>query len=207
MLQRGRCPEIERIPAGAPAPSLALTFLFGYESESKLVKSYEFLITTPNIDDPFRMHKTKTPQIYSEEVMSLRIEEIMIKDVVKIDGSVTAEEVAAIMDERGIGCVVVVQNENPIGIITERDLLKRVLLGSRNPKTTKAYQIMTAPLLFGNPRKSIRDAVKLMSERKIRKLPIVDNEERLVGMITLTDLARSVAFLEHICSKAENDSK
>jgi CBS domain-containing protein len=139
--------------------------------------------------------------------MSLKIGEIMIKDVVKIDGSVTAEEVAVIMNERGIGCVIVVQNENPIGIITGRDMLKRVLLESRDPKTTKAFQIMTAPLFFGNPRMSIQDAVQLMNERKIKKLPIIDDEGRLVGMITLTDLARSVAYLEHIFSKVENSAK
>lgn len=131
----------------------------------------------------------------------------MIKDVVKIDGSVTAEEVAVIMNERGIGCVIVVQNENPIGIITGRDMLKRVLLESRDPKTTKAFQIMTAPLFFGNPRMSIQDAVQLMNERKIKKLPIIDDEGHLVGMITLTDLARSVAYLEHIFSKVENSAK
>jgi CBS domain-containing protein len=139
--------------------------------------------------------------------MSLKIGEIMIKDVVKIDGSVTAEEVAVIMNERGIGCVIVVQNENPIGIITGRDMLKRVLLESRDPKTTKAFQIMTAPLFFGNPRMSIQDAVQLMNERKIKKLPIIDDEGHLVGMITLTDLARSVAYLEHIFSKVENSAK
>ena len=138
--------------------------------------------------------------------MSLKIGEIMIKDVVKIDGHLTAREVAVILDERAIGCVIVVQNENPVGIITDRDILKRVLLESRDPKTTKAYQIMTAPLLFGDPRMSIQEAVKLMSERKIRKLPVVDEEGHLVGMITLTDLARSVAYLEHIFSKAGNNA-
>lgn len=131
----------------------------------------------------------------------------MIKDVVKIDGDVTAKEVAVILNERAIGCVIVVQNENPIGIITDRDMLRRVLLESRDPKTTKAFQIMTAPLFFGNPHMSIQEAVQLMSERKIRKLPIIDDEGRLVGMITLTDLARSVAYLEHIFSKDVNNAK
>lgn len=130
----------------------------------------------------------------------------MIKDVVKIDGNVTAEEVAVIMNECGIGCVIVVQDENPIGIITERDMLKRILLESRDPKTTKAFQIMTAPLFFGDPHMSIQDAVTLMNERKIKKLPIIE-EDKLVGMITLTDLARSVAYLEHIFSKVENNAK
>jgi CBS domain-containing protein len=102
--------------------------------------------------------------------------------------------------------VIVVQDENPIGIITERDMLKRVLLESKDPKTTTAFQIMSAPLLFGDPNMSVQDAVKHMTERKIKKLPIIE-EGRLVGMITLTDLARSVAYLEHILSKTENNAK
>lgn len=138
--------------------------------------------------------------------MSLKIGEIMIKDVVKIDGNITVEEVAMMMNEHEIGCVIVVQDENPIGIITERDMLKRVLLESREPKTTKAFQIMSAPLFYGHPQMTIQDAVKRMTEKKIKKLPIID-EGRLVGMITLTDLARSVAYLEHIFSKMQNNAK
>ncbi|NWF87533.1 CBS domain-containing protein [Candidatus Bathyarchaeota archaeon] len=138
--------------------------------------------------------------------MSLKIGEIMIKDVVKIDGNVTVEEVAMMMNEHEIGCVIIVQDENPIGIITERDMLKRVLLELKDPKTTKAFQIMSAPLFFGHPRMTIQDAVKRMTEKKIKKLPIID-EGRLVGMITLTDLARSVAYLEHIFSKMQNNAK
>lgn len=130
----------------------------------------------------------------------------MIKDVVTLEGKVTVQEVATIMDEREIGCVIVVQDENPIGIITAGDMLKRVLLESRDPKTTKAFQIMSAPLFFGDPEMSVQDAVKLMTEKGIKKLPIIE-EDRLVGMLTLTDLARSVAYLEHIFSKMGNSAK
>jgi CBS domain-containing protein len=138
--------------------------------------------------------------------MSLRIGEIMIKEVVTLEGKVTVQEVLTIMNEREIGAVIVVQDENPIGIITERDMLKRVLLESKDPKTTIAFQIMSAPLLFGDPNMSVQDAVKHMNERKIKKLPIIE-EGRLVGMITLTDLARSLAYLEHILSKTESNAK
>jgi CBS domain-containing protein len=138
--------------------------------------------------------------------MSLKIGEIMIKDVVKIEGNVAVEEIANIMNECGIGCVIVVQEENPIGIITERDMIKRVLLESKDPKTTKAFQIMSAPLFFGHPDMSVQEAVKFMIERRIKKLPIIA-EDQLVGMLTLTDLARSVAYLDDIFSKMENSAK
>jgi CBS domain-containing protein len=158
------------------------------------------------MDYLFLMHKASDVQTYIDRPMSLRIGEIMIKDVVTIEGKITVEEVAIMMNQREIGCVIVVQDENPIGIITERDMLKRVLLESKDPKTTKAFQIMSAPLFFGDPHTSVQDAVKLMAEKKIKKLPIID-EGHLVGMLTLTDLARSVAYLEHIFSKSENNTK
>ena len=138
--------------------------------------------------------------------MSLKIGEIMTKDVITLEGKATVEEVATIMNKREISCVVIAQDENPIGIITERDMLKRVLLESKNPQTTKAFQIMSAPLFFGNPDMTVQEAVKLMAEKKIKKLPII-NEGHLVGMITLTDLARSVAYLEHIVSKIDHNTK
>jgi len=136
--------------------------------------------------------------------MSLRIEEIMTKNVVTLGGKATIREAVAIMDEHGIGCLVVIQDESPIGIITERDILKRVLLEAKDPSTMKVFQIMSAPLFFGDPEMNVQDAVKLMTGKKIKKLPIIENG-CLVGMITLTDLARSIAYLEHLFSKMHNN--
>lgn len=136
--------------------------------------------------------------------MSLKIEEIMIKNVITLEGKATVREAVTTMDNHGIGCLVIVQDENPIGIITERDMLKRVLIEAKDPATTKVFQIMSAPLVLGDPQMSIQDAVKLMTDKKIKKLPIMENG-RLVGMITLTDLARSIAYLEHIVSKMNNN--
>jgi len=137
--------------------------------------------------------------------MSLRIEEIMIKNVVTLAGKATVRDAVAIMDEHGIGCLVIVQDQIPVGIITERDMLKRVLFEAKDPSTTQVFQIMSAPLVFGDPEMNVQDAVKLMTEKKIKKLPIME-KGRLVGMITLTDLARSIAYLEHIISKMHNDT-
>jgi CBS domain-containing protein len=135
--------------------------------------------------------------------MSLKIQEIMTKEVVTLDGKTTVIEAVAIMDKREISCLVIVQEESPIGIVTERDVLRRVLLEGKDPATTKVFQIMSAPLVIGDPQMSIQDAIKLMTEKNIKKLPLMENG-RLVGMITLTDLARSIAYLEHIFSKTQD---
>lgn len=135
--------------------------------------------------------------------MSLNVQEIMIKDVITIGVKATVNEAIKIMDERGIGCLVIVENGDAIGIITERDILKRVLVEAKDPATTKVSRIMTAPLVVGNLGMNVHEAVRLMTRKKIKKLPITRDGE-LVGMITLTDLARSIAYLEHIFTKVRS---
>jgi CBS domain-containing protein len=94
------------------------------------------------------------------------------------------------MNENEIGCLIVTRKGKAIGIITERDLLKRVIGKSKNPKTTKVREIMTKPLIAGHPDMDLEEATKLMFKMKIKKLPVVESEGDLRGLITLTDVAR-----------------
>lgn len=128
----------------------------------------------------------------------------MIKTVETLEAKATIIEAVTIMNEQEIDCLIIVRDERPVGIITERDMLTRVLLEAKDPATIKVSQIMSTPLVVGEPQMSIQNAVRMMVEKKIRKLPIMENG-RLVGLTTLTDLARSVAYLEHISSKLHNN--
>lgn len=136
--------------------------------------------------------------------MSLRVQDIMIRNVVTVGAKATVSEAIKLMVEHEIGCLVIVQNGDAIGIITERDVLKRVVLEAKNPKAARVSQIMTAPLVAGNPQMNIQEAVGLMTKERIKKLPVTE-DGRLVGMITLTDLVRSIAYLEHIFKRMQND--
>jgi len=150
------------------------------------------------------MYKIQNDQSYFDVHMSLKVEDVMVKTVITLEANATVREAVAIMNERDISCVVMVHDGSPIGIITESDMLKRVLLEAKDPAKTKASQIMTAPIIHGEPQMSVQDAVKLMVQKKIKKLPILE-QERLVGLITLTDLVRSIAYLEHIFSKSQSN--
>src|SRR5208283_3302893 len=77
----------------------------------------------------------------------------------------------------------------------ERDLLEKVLEKCRNPKETKVTEIMTKRVIVGKPDMRLDDAAKLMFEKKVKKLPIVEGT-RLVGLVTLTDLARMASLDE-----------
>ena len=122
--------------------------------------------------------------------MSLKIENVMVVDVVTVGAEATAREAVELMNRNEIGCLVVVdKEEKPVGIITERDLLKRVLAKRKNPVRTKVKDIMSKPLVTGTPHMDIEAAVRLMFKHKIKKLPVVENGQ-LVGLVTLTDLVR-----------------
>jgi len=117
----------------------------------------------------------------------------MVKDVVTIHSDQTILTAAKMMNENGIGCLVVLENDRAVGIITERDLLERVIMVSADPAKTLTGQIMSKPLVTVEPEIMLEDAVELMFQHKIKKLPVVekrDTDTRLVGLVTLTDIAR-----------------
>ncbi|MDH5782788.1 MAG: CBS domain-containing protein [Candidatus Bathyarchaeota archaeon] len=121
--------------------------------------------------------------------MSFKVGDVMIKNVVTVDADATVKEAAEIMNKHEIGCLVVMKGKKLVGILTERDMLKRVLGESRNPEKTKASEIMTTPVITTSPTTDLVKAAKLMFENNVKKLPVV-SKGKLVGIVTLTDLAR-----------------
>ena len=128
------------------------------------------------------------------KMVIMKIEKAMVTDVITLEKDVSALDAVKTMNENGIGCLIVLQYGQVAGIITERDLLERVLENCKNPKETKVTEIMTKQVIVGKPDMQLAEAAKLMFEKKVKKLPIVEGN-RLVGLVTLTDLAR-VASLD-----------
>ena len=122
--------------------------------------------------------------------MSLKVEDVMVEGVVSVSEKATVKEAAGLMNQHEIGCLVVVKDGKPVGIVTETDMVKRVILGSVDPEDIKVDEIMSRPLVVGNPQMDVDEASKLMRRRKIKKLPVVARG-RLVGLVTTTDLVRS----------------
>jgi len=121
--------------------------------------------------------------------MSIEIHDIMVDEVITTDKDATVKDAVELMNKYEIGCLVVLENGKPVGIITERDLLKRVLAKSKDPSNTKVMEIMSKPLLSVTPNVEIEDAAKLMIQNKIKKLPIIE-KGKLLGLVTLTDILR-----------------
>jgi len=119
------------------------------------------------------------------------VRDVMSKDVrvVRLDSSV--KEVVATMNKFDIGSIVVVQGDRPVGIVTERDILRRVVEPCLAPEILSARQVMTSPLVTIRETASIDEAAELMAKKKVKKLPVM-NEEKLVGIVTFTDIVTKV---------------
>jgi CBS domain-containing protein len=94
------------------------------------------------------------------------------------------------MADKGIGALVVTQNEQVVGILSERDYTRKVALMERSSFTTNVSEIMTASVLTVTTSSSVEDCLDLMTERHLRHLPVVEND-RLIGLISIGDLVKA----------------
>jgi len=125
--------------------------------------------------------------------MIFTVGDVMVKNVVAVNADQTVRHAAAIMSQLEIGCLVVLEKDRVVGIVTERDMLKRVVAAAKDPDKTPVKEVMSRPPIVVGPDLALEDAVKLMFEHKIKKLPVVERAgegRRLVGLVTLTDVAR-----------------
>ncbi|HET9325484.1 MAG TPA: CBS domain-containing protein [Candidatus Eisenbacteria bacterium] len=107
--------------------------------------------------------------------------------VVTIDADQSVLAAANKMNERAIGGLVVIEDGRMIGIVTERDIMRRVVAAERNPALTPVREVMTAPVACCKPETSLLECRTVMTERRIRHLPVVD-EQGLRGIVTIGDL-------------------
>lgn len=97
------------------------------------------------------------------------------------------------MDEQNIGAIAVMKGEFLIGIFTERDLMKRIVIQGLNPETTTVEQVMTPNPFTLNINRSLREAFSYMTQNHLRHIPIIDNEGQLAGMLSIRHLMQMMA--------------
>jgi len=119
------------------------------------------------------------------------VKEVMTRALVSVDPTTTLLQISKMMEQGGMGSILVKQNGNPSGIITDRDFAIKVAAKGLSLETP-VEKIATFPLLTISFDNSLLDAAKLMSEKKIRKLAVVENG-KIVGIITSTDLVNKLA--------------
>jgi signal-transduction protein with cAMP-binding, CBS, and nucleotidyltransferase domain len=123
------------------------------------------------------------------------VKDVMSSPVVTIEENAPVNSVAELMDKQGLGCIVVTDKEGkPIGIITERDLVVRVLAKNAMPSSVKASEVMTSPLITIEPDETIHEAARRMSRLNIRRLGVV-YKGQLIGVLSSKDILAVVPEL------------
>ncbi len=117
------------------------------------------------------------------------VRDIMIRNVVTIEHDKTAKDVAILLSEKNISSLIVVKNGEPIGLVTERDLARKVSTTDKKSSEILLSEIMSSNFRWVEPMTSIEDAVQKMINKNIRRLLVLENG-KLVGIITETDLAK-----------------
>ena len=122
---------------------------------------------------------------------TMTVADVMTKSVVSVDASITVNEAAKMMEDAKVGAVIVMENNTPVGIVTDRDFAVKVAAHAYMI-SSPVKQIMSSPLFSINSDESVRTAADLMHDRGIRKLPVID-DGKVVGIITATDIVNLLA--------------
>ena len=122
---------------------------------------------------------------------SIIVKDIMTKTLISVNPTTTALQIAKMMEQGGIGAVLVKENENLVGIVTDRDFATKIAANNL-PFDTPVEKIMSSPLITINHNELISAAADMMTSKKIRKLAVSDNGN-IIGLITSTDLVNQLA--------------
>jgi CBS domain-containing protein len=131
----------------------------------------------------------------SKEILMKKCSDVMTDNPVYALPDDTVDKVAQLMKKEDIGPVPVVddeQNKRLVGIVTDRDLALKVVAEGRDPQTTKVEEVMTRKLITCRPDDDVESAMKAMAQYQLRRIPVVDDTNRLVGIISQADVATRV---------------
>ncbi|MFW9955584.1 MAG: CBS domain-containing protein [Candidatus Thorarchaeota archaeon] len=125
----------------------------------------------------------------SESSHSMSVRDIMSVNVVTMPPDASVLAVAKLMDEMDLGSIIIVDKERPVGIITESDIVRRVVAEGRDVSTTKARDVMSSPLFYVSPTTPLTEAMRIMARSNIRRVVVLKNDS-LAGIITSRDILK-----------------
>jgi CBS domain-containing protein len=117
----------------------------------------------------------------------LAVRDVMTRTVVTATPEMTAAQAGKKMVEKRVGSIIIVKDDKPVGIVTESDMVAKVIFKNVKPSSIKLEQLMSKPLITTKSSDDVHDAVLMMVQKKIRRLPVLDGDE-LVGIITDADV-------------------
>jgi CBS domain-containing protein len=122
--------------------------------------------------------------------MEKSIREFMTSKVCSIDADKSVDYAAKMMRDEDVGLAPIVEGDRLVGTLTDRDIAIRVVAEGRDPQTTKARDVASTDLVTLDPGQDLDEALRLMAEHQVRRLPVVEETGRLVGIVAQADIAR-----------------
>jgi CBS domain-containing protein len=124
--------------------------------------------------------------------MAKSLRELMTPNPCAIDEDKTVEYAAKMIRDEDVGLAPIVGGDRLIGMLTDRDIAIRVVAEGKHPQTTKVSEVMSRELVTIDPDQDLEEALRLMSRHQVRRLPVVEEDGRLIGVIAQADIAREL---------------
>ena len=121
----------------------------------------------------------------------MKVKEAMHKGVQWVAPSTTVVDLAKLMRQHDIGAIPVGENDRLIGMVTDRDIVCRGLANGKDPKQLTARDVMTKGIVFCREEEDLDDATRIMEDKKIRRLPVINEKKRMTGILSLGDVSHS----------------
>ena len=139
----------------------------------------------------------------SENLKNVAVSDFMTRKVRVITENETMRQACKLMYQHNIGSIIIIKDDDskssdttkkeiPAGIVTERDIARMIGFSAKFYPDTPVSEVMNKPLITVSPNTSVKDAVALMEQRDIRRLPVVDDEQQMIGIITAKDILKAV---------------
>jgi CBS domain-containing protein len=119
----------------------------------------------------------------------MKVKDVMHSGVAWVSPNEPLPKIAALMRKEDVGAIPVGENDRLIGMVTDRDIALRGLSNGNDPLQLTARDVMTGPITYCLAEEDVEDAVRLMEQKQIRRLPVIDKKKRMVGMFSLGDVA------------------
>lgn len=133
----------------------------------------------------------------------MKVSEVMVEDVVTIAPDASLRAAAELMRDMNIGMLPIVEGETLRGVVTDRDIVVRAIAHGVDPETTPVRNLDSEDLVSVRPEWDIEEAMRLMAEHQVGRVPVVDAERRVVGVLTLSSLVLRVRQPEKVLATAE----